>query len=405
MIRTPLSTVIGGAFWTPGATVIGGTSKKTFNQLIQSLFANNEQGFFYDLNDLSTMFQDSTGTIPVTAAGQPVGLMLDKRLGLVRGPELFRDAALVFAGESYRVSPGVYRSYSSAGAYNLINFGGALTVGGWYELMFTIDSVAVVGSGIVLEGATAQSATIAFTTVGRKSVIVNAAQTYVGLKRSSAACDYQISGVSIRALAGNHAYQTTSAARPVLQRNATTGAYYLAFDGADDFLQTNNIDFATDKVSLFTGVTKLADSGQIIAELSPSSAANAGSFYLMSGTNLGGNGYMSMSRGSLSSNADRTARNFTYPAPDVAVLSIKHDISGDLSSMRRNGIVGIDGLLDKGTGNFGNYPLFIGRRGGTALPFNGHIYSLIGIGKLASDSETIALEKAIAKNTGVTLNA
>ena len=78
MIRTPLSTVIGGAFWAPGATVIGGTSKKTFDQLIQSLFANNEQGFFYDPNDLSTMFQDSTGTTPVTAVGQRVGLMKDK---------------------------------------------------------------------------------------------------------------------------------------------------------------------------------------------------------------------------------------------------------------------------------------------------------------------------------------
>ena len=78
MIRTPLSTVVGGAFWTPGATVIGGTSKKTFDQLIQSIFANNEQGFFYDPNDLSTMFQDAAGTIPVTAAGQPVGLIRDK---------------------------------------------------------------------------------------------------------------------------------------------------------------------------------------------------------------------------------------------------------------------------------------------------------------------------------------
>lgn len=78
MTRTPLSAVIGGAFWTPGAAVIGGTSKKTFDQLIQSLFANNEQGFFYDPNDLSTMFQDSAGTIPVAAVGQPVGLMRDK---------------------------------------------------------------------------------------------------------------------------------------------------------------------------------------------------------------------------------------------------------------------------------------------------------------------------------------
>lgn len=50
----------------------------TLASIIKSLFANNEQGFAYDPNDLSTMFQDAAGTIPVTAAGQPVGLMLDK---------------------------------------------------------------------------------------------------------------------------------------------------------------------------------------------------------------------------------------------------------------------------------------------------------------------------------------
>ena len=57
---------------------VGDVFRPTFDHPIQSLFANNEQGFFYDPNDLSTMFQDAAGTVPVTAAGQPVGLMLDK---------------------------------------------------------------------------------------------------------------------------------------------------------------------------------------------------------------------------------------------------------------------------------------------------------------------------------------
>ena len=77
MIKTPLSTVIGGAFWTPGCTVIGG-AKLSSETAMKKLFANGEQGFFYDPSDLSTMFQDAAGTVPVTAAGQPVGLMLDK---------------------------------------------------------------------------------------------------------------------------------------------------------------------------------------------------------------------------------------------------------------------------------------------------------------------------------------
>ena len=42
------------------------------------LFANGEQGAWYDPSDLNTLFQDAAGTIPVTADGDPVGLMLDK---------------------------------------------------------------------------------------------------------------------------------------------------------------------------------------------------------------------------------------------------------------------------------------------------------------------------------------
>ena len=36
------------------------------------------EGAWYDPSDLSTLFQDSAGTTPVTASGQPVGKMLDK---------------------------------------------------------------------------------------------------------------------------------------------------------------------------------------------------------------------------------------------------------------------------------------------------------------------------------------
>lgn len=42
------------------------------------LFLNGEEGAWYDPSDLSTMFQDSAGTTPVTAVGQPVGRINDK---------------------------------------------------------------------------------------------------------------------------------------------------------------------------------------------------------------------------------------------------------------------------------------------------------------------------------------
>jgi len=42
------------------------------------LFLAGVLGFWFDPSDLSTLFQDAAGTIPVAADGDPVGLMLDK---------------------------------------------------------------------------------------------------------------------------------------------------------------------------------------------------------------------------------------------------------------------------------------------------------------------------------------
>jgi hypothetical protein len=43
-----------------------------------ALFAASETGVWYDPSDLTTLFQDTAGTTPVTAVGQTVALMLDK---------------------------------------------------------------------------------------------------------------------------------------------------------------------------------------------------------------------------------------------------------------------------------------------------------------------------------------
>jgi len=68
-IKTPLTSI---------SRAVGNILQPSYSQLVKSLFANGEQGFAYDPNDLSTMFQDAAGNIPVTAAGNPVGLLLDK---------------------------------------------------------------------------------------------------------------------------------------------------------------------------------------------------------------------------------------------------------------------------------------------------------------------------------------
>ena len=247
------------------------------NGAMVGLFAAGEQGAWYDPSDFTTMFQDSAGTVAVTAVEQPVGKILDK-------------------------------------------------------------------SGN-----------------------------------------------------GNHATQATSTARPVLRQDAS-GHYYLDFDGVDDFLVTSAIDFTgTDKMSVFAGLYRDNDVVGMLCELSSDVNTNAGSFFHVVGDAL--KDYYASSRGTAASSVGQ-ASNITFAGPDLAVFTATHDISGDRTVSRRNGVSGVAGTTDKGLGAFGNYPIYIGMRAGTSLPFNGRIYSLIARGALSDAAQIAAAESYVNSKTG-----
>lgn len=152
---------------------------------------------------------------------------------------------------------------------------------------------------------------------------------------------------------------------------------YLGFDGADDFMLTGTITPGVDKAQVFAGIRKLSDaSGGIVVELSIDVGVSNGAFYLAAPESSAIN-YTSLSRGNFPIGASQRADIFTGAAPETAVVSATHDIPGSLSTIRRNTIAGVNGTGFKGTGNFLAYPLYIGRRAGTSLPFSGNIYGLI----------------------------
>ena len=65
-----------GNVWKSPWGVVWDSGKSYFTPL--HLFENNEKGAWYDFNDLSMLFQDSAGIIPVTANGDPVARNNDK---------------------------------------------------------------------------------------------------------------------------------------------------------------------------------------------------------------------------------------------------------------------------------------------------------------------------------------
>lgn len=241
MIKTPLSTVIGGAFWTPGATILG-SSSQNLTQLIKSLFSFGEQGFAYDPNDLTTLYQDAAGTIPVTAAGQPVGLMLDKSKGLSLGSECFNYAL-----------NGILDGDGSLGAYTAatrtLSNSAASTSNARPIFNFTFNNWGAgkryIVKGSILSGRNKIFAIRFGTSVGFTLIPVGADGSFYAVSEApnnllsiiyklGEVGDIVLGDISVKELAGNHAYQTQSAMRPLLVANPQR----LDYDTADDKLTT-----------------------------------------------------------------------------------------------------------------------------------------------------------------------
>lgn len=248
MIKTPLSTVIGGAFWTPNATILGGTSK-TFDRIIQSLFANGEQGFWYDPNDMGTMFQDSAGTVPVTGAGQPVGLILDKSKGLVLGSELITngDFSNGLSGWSVQNGTGVIvngaaRVTATSSAQPQLFMPTAFFAGKYVEI--SVDFMnRTGGTGVFVGIYSVASGVIASVISNNTSSVVKIKASiplgfdgglYCRLNSPTAGSYVDFDNISVKEIKGNHAYQSTSSMRPLLAASPQR----LDYDTVDDKLVT-----------------------------------------------------------------------------------------------------------------------------------------------------------------------
>ena len=269
--------LINGELAFDGNKLVSGSST-----IISSLYTNNEQGFAYDFNDLSSMFQDTAGTIPVTTVGQSVARVLDKS--------------------------------------------------------------------------------------GR----------------------------------GNHLIQSTLASRPILRQNTTTNAYYLEFDGVNDFLVSSaTIDFSTkNEVTLFAGLRKLSDAALgMVMELSPTTIGNNGALYMTAPNGTTGN----LAFGSKGTSLVSAQTLNEFAAPISGVFYGYANIATPICRSYFNAGVMRTITNSQGTGNYGNHLLYIGRRGGASLPFAGHLYSLVVTSRAMTTDEQSSVKNLIAKNVGVTL--
>jgi hypothetical protein len=201
-------------------------------------------------------------------------------------------------------------------------------------------------------------------------------------------------GADLRTGSSAGTYQRIAAATDY----ATAGFLPYLYFVTDDSFATNSIDFtATDKMSVCAGVTKLSDAASaMLVELSANAVLNAGSFNIQAPVTGGNAEYRYGGGGTIF----RSILTSGYAAPITNVLAATQDIVGDAMNLRVNGVSVGTSALDQGTGNFGNYPLYIGRRNNASLPFEGRIYGLIVCGKMLSASELSSTESWMNSRTG-----
>lgn len=429
-------------------------------QLVAGLFRNGEQGAWYDPSDLTTLFQDEAGTTPVTAVEQPVSRMLDKsgrgnhattpaaasasrptlsaRVNLLTYSEQF-DNAVWTKSEASISSNAITAPDGTLTADKLIES----TANNQHRVFFTIITAPNTYTFTVyVKAAERTFARITHLSVSPQPAITVNLQTgaltnAVNVTSSSSenvgngwwrvsityttttsVTSYPQVGIFNTQTNGTYTGDGTSGiyiwgadlrttnigvGLPVYQRIAAATDYdtvgfphYLRFDGSDDYMLTGSINFsATDKMTVFAGVRNLSNIATgMLVELSSSITTNNGTFDFQIPTS--GNIYRIRSKGTVISEAT-TANVFVPPRTDV--LTGIGNITGDSVIMRSNTNLVASSATDQGSGNYGNYPLYIGRRGGSSLPFNGRLYSLIVRGAQSTAAEITNTERYVNSKT------
>lgn len=345
-IVRPLSGPIDRHFHTP--------KLKSIAAYVAELYGAGEQGAWYDPADLSTLFQDTAGTTPVTAVEQPVGLMRDKsgrgnhatQATTTKRPIYSRRVNLLLDSTTLAT-----QSITTRAAEHRLVFSGSGSV--------TLSGTAAGVYGAGIHSITCTAGTLLLTVSGAVQdasfhLLIDSHLVYQGI---NTATDYDADPNKFPA--------------------------YLAFDGIDDAMQTGNINFTgTDKMTAWAGFTAL-DMG-----------ATARVSQVIGGSNFGGiNGFAIVApntAGAIScASSGRTALQQAQEgglgaSPRTAVVTLVADQSAPYSINRRDGVQRVNNTGAQGnTGGYGNRPMDVGGDP-SARYFTGNLYGLIVRGAQSS---------------------
>lgn len=391
-----------------------------------SLFAGGEQGAWYDPSDLTTMFEDSAGTTAVHTPGNgtadsPVGRILDKSgrgnhatqststarptlsalYNLLTYTEDFTNGAWSATGvtvtsnsvlapdgtttadtlnanagggqhnlQRLSTNPAKTVTFSCAFKYNNNQWigialfdtawrtasfdiqngtlGTAVSAGvtrtltslgdGWYRASITYTATTAVYVGIFL--LPSDTTTLTFTATGSEKAYIWGA-------------DLRLTNDGV----GLPVYQK------VVDSNTYTSIgfpYYLKSDGVDDSLSTSAINFSgSNKLCSFISIRKLINmTDSEFVSISTNYFTNNGTFSV--GVYPSESNYLVNAKGTAVSSVSLSS----YATPITNIITSTFDIGAPSIIVRVNGSQVGSSSSSLGTGNFGNYSMYISARGG-----------------------------------------
>lgn len=425
---------------TPVRKVYQGTN--LLGTRIAELFANGEQGVWYDPSDLSTLFQDAAGTIPVTGVEQPVGLMLDKsgrgnhasqvtttarpilrarynlltqteNLGHADWPSIQQGTKCTV--EQVQAPDGSMTAQKLTALVYPVVPSRSITVQGttFRFVVWLKPGIITVPRALVRNNTTAVNLIQADTSntsvsnqYGRCTVTPgpdgwkkfsftitsgfspgNVASLYYGWTGAVQIGDtWSVWHPDFRYL--NDAFNSPEYQRVGGATDYDTAGFrpYLAPDGTDDWMVTGNIDLSsTSNMSIVAGAEKLNELApfyQALAELGPGDVE--GSFALWhpysdtQHSRVVARGAGATSQTVFASDVPGNRTDVLTSTIEFGAFRIRYKVSG---TQYPNYV----GTAD--SGKFGNLPLYLFSRAGTSSRFRGVFYGLIVVGRLLSAGE------------------
>lgn len=204
-----------------------------------------------DPSDLSTLFQDAAGTIPVTADGDPVGVWLDRSIDIRLGNELITNGDFSNGLDDWDTPNGGWVASGGAALLNgdgnvqLLEQSGVMELGGWYRIKYYCSSSS---SSIVLVGDVGDNL---YYDNGDNTLNVQAPTTRIAFKRlGGVITDGVVRSVSVREILGNHAKQSVSTYRP--QYKTGESLSWIKYDLTDDIMTATMPAIPTATVAVMT---------------------------------------------------------------------------------------------------------------------------------------------------------